>query len=260
MRKSPAAERRVIITADDFGLSLAVNEAIERAHTNGVLTAASLMVTEDAAEDAIARARRLPSLRVGLHVTLVDSAGMPRNLFAAGVRYFIRRRDLEREVRRQFEAFARSGLTLDHVDAHHHMHCHPTIFATILRVGREFGMPRIRIPREPLAASWRASRSHFLSRLAWTVFLWPWLTIMRVRARRAGIETNDAIFGLNDTGAMTAGRFVRILEQLPPGTSEIYFHPRSASSDAELGALTSPESREALNQLGVKLLVRGDRR
>ncbi|HUJ16299.1 MAG TPA: hopanoid biosynthesis-associated protein HpnK [Thermoanaerobaculia bacterium] len=257
-------DRRLIVTADDFGLSVAVNEAIERAHTNGVLTSASLMMAEAAADDAVARARRLPSLRVGLHVSVVDGRSMltgeplPNNLFAAGVRYFVRRKLLEREIRAQFEAFARTGLPLDHADAHHHMHCHPTVFATILRVGRDYGLRAIRIPREPFLASWRASRSHFVSRLMWSVFLWPWLTIMRLRARRAGLTTNDAIFGMNDTGAMSADRFVRILEQLPPGTSEIYFHPRS-SADAETDAVTRPEIRAALQNLGIQLLVRADR-
>ena len=254
------AEKRLIVTGDDFGLSVPVNEAIERAHTAGVLTSASLMVAAPAAEDAIARARRLPSLRVGLHVVVARGPAMispvPNNLFHAGVRYFFKRHALEAEIRAQFDAFARTGLTLDHVDAHHHMHCHQTVFATILRVGRDFGLHTIRIPREPFLPSWRASRSRFTARLAWTIFLWPWLTIMRMRARRAGIVTNDAIFGLNDTGAMTADRFVRIIEHLPRGTSEIYFHPTSTDSDNELAALTSPDARDALQHLGIELLVR----
>jgi len=256
--------KRLIITADDFGLTTEVNEAIERAHRDGVLTSASTMIAEEAAGDAVARARRLPSLRVGLHITVVDGRSivtgkpLPKNLFAAGVAYFFfRRAELEREIRAQFEAFAKTGLPLDHVDAHHHMHTHPTVFSTILRVGREYGMRAIRIPREPFLASWRASRDRFASRLIWTVFLWPWLTLMRVRARRAGLTVNDAIFGMNDWQAMTADRVLRIIENLPPGTSEIYFHPRIAG-DEQSAALTDPRLRVALQKLGVDLLVRGD--
>ncbi|HLJ75580.1 MAG TPA: hopanoid biosynthesis-associated protein HpnK [Thermoanaerobaculia bacterium] len=256
--------KRLIITADDFGLTTAVNEAIERAHRDGVLTSASMMMAEDAADDAVARARRLPSLRVGLHITVVDGRSMvtgkplPGNLFAAGVAYFFfRRRELDREIRAQFAAFAKTGLPLDHVDAHHHMHTHPTVFSTILRVGRDYGMRTIRIPREPFLASWRASRDRFVSRLLWTIFLWPWLTMMRIRARRAGLTVNDAIFGMNDWQAMTPDRVVRIIENLPAGTSEIYFHPR-VSGDEQSAALASPRVRETLEQLGVELLVRGN--
>ena len=256
--------KQLIITADDFGLTTAVNDAIERAHRQGIVTSASVMMAEEAAQDAIERARRMPSLRIGLHVTVVDGRSivtgkqLPKNLFAAGVAYFFfRRQELEREIRAQFDAFTKTGLPLDHVDAHHHMHTHPTVFSTILRIGREFGMRAIRIPREPFLASWRASRNRFLSRLLWTMFLWPWLALMRIRAHRAGLTTNDAIFGMNDWQAMTADRVVRLLENLPRGTSEIYFHPRVAD-DEQTKALTSPRVRDALQKLGVKLLVRGD--
>jgi len=254
--------KQLIITADDFGLTVSVNDAIERAHRHGVVTSASVMMAEEAASDAIERARRMPSLRVGLHITVVDGRSivtgrqLPKNLFAAGVGYFFfRRKALEAEVRAQFEAFSKTGLPLDHVDAHHHMHTHPTVFSTILRVGREYGMRTIRIPREPFLASWRASRDRFFSRLLWTIFLWPWLTLMRMRAHRAGLTTNNAIFGMNDWQAMTADRVVRLIENLPSGTSEIYFHPR-ATGDEQFAALTSPRVRDALQQLGVELLVR----
>src|SRR5207244_2132154 len=99
------AEKRLIVTGDDLRLSVPVNEAIERAHTAGVLTSASLMVAAPAAEDAIARARRLPSLRVGLHVMVARGPAMisplPNNLFHAGVRYFFKRHALEAEIRAQ---------------------------------------------------------------------------------------------------------------------------------------------------------------
>ena len=148
--------RRLIVTADDFGLAVPVNEAVERAHREGVLTCASLMVSAPAAEDAIERAHSLPSLRVGLHLTLVrgrpalpasdvpDLVGndgeFPRNLVSAGLRFFFLpgiRRQLEREIRAQFEAYRATGLAMDHVIVHNHMHLHPTLLGLILKVGRE---------------------------------------------------------------------------------------------------------------------------
>src|SRR5205814_8142973 len=135
--------KRLIVTADDFGRDVAVNKAVEDAHTHGILTCASLMVGAPAAADAVERARRLPSLRVGLHVTLSDGKPLlPGSRLArrngnfetdaarAGVRYFFQpgiRRALAEEIRAQFEAFRTTGLALDHVNAHQHLHLHPTI-------------------------------------------------------------------------------------------------------------------------------------
>ena len=169
--------KRLIVTADDFGLCLAVNEAVEEAHRRGILSAASLMVGARAARDAADRARRLPSLRVGLHVVVVDGPPIspphtvpdlvdPRgefssHLFRAGIKFFFRprvRRQLEREIRAQFQAFRDMGLALDHVNCHNHMHLHPTIGRIILEVGREYGLRAMRYPYEPVLPSWRASR------------------------------------------------------------------------------------------------------
>ncbi|MBV8601489.1 MAG: hopanoid biosynthesis-associated protein HpnK, partial [Candidatus Eremiobacteraeota bacterium] len=171
-----SAARRLIVTADDFGSSLAVNEAVERGHREGILTSASLMVAGEAAGDAIARARALPSLAVGLHVVVVNGTPVlpPRkvpalvdargafsdDLVGAGVRYFFdpaARRQLAAEIRAQFEAFAASGLRLDHANAHNHMHVHPTVLSTIIAVGKDFGLPGVRLPREPYLRSWQSA-------------------------------------------------------------------------------------------------------
>ena len=136
----------LIITADDFGRHPAINEAVERAHREGVLTAASLMMGEAHVAEAVAVARRNPRLRVGLHLVLtegravlpptripdlVDAQGrFPDDAMARdGVRFFFLprvRRQLAAEIRAQFEAFKATGLQLDHVNAHRHFHLHPT--------------------------------------------------------------------------------------------------------------------------------------
>lgn len=244
--------RRLIVTADDFGLALPVNEAVEHGHREGVLSTASLMVAAPATADAVERARRLPDLAVGLHVVLVN--GRPKlpperipllvggdgafsgDLFAAGVRYFFLpgvRAQLEDEIRAQFAAFAQTGLQLDHVNAQNHLHVHPTVLSLILRVGRDYGMRAVRVPYEPFFSSWRAMRNNAVSRAAMAVGLRPWLMLMHARLRRAGIATNDYVFGMHESGRMTPRRVRRFIENLPRGTTEVYLHP---ATDAWPGA------------------------
>jgi hopanoid biosynthesis associated protein HpnK len=246
--RNERAVRQLIVTADDFGLALPVNEAIERAHRDGILSTTSLMVAAPATGDAVERAKRLPSLRVGLHVVLVN--GRPKlpseqvphlvdengefasDLFKAGVRYFFTpgiRKELEAEIRAQFAAFAATGLPLDHVNAQNHMHVHPTVLSLIVKVGREYGVRAIRIPREPFWPSWRAMRSHGAARFANSAFLLPWLSLMRLRLNLAGIATNDYVFGMHETGHMTASRVRAFVAHLPNGISELYFHPATHS-------------------------------
>ena len=153
------------VTADDFGLAPEVNEAVERAHREGILTAASLMVAEPHAADAVARARTMPGLGIGLHLTLVEgSAVLPRaaipdligadgrlrtDLASYGATIFFRpsvRRQVAAEIEAQFRAFAATGLPLHHVDAHKHFHLHPTIAGLLLEIGPRFGMRRLRVP------------------------------------------------------------------------------------------------------------------
>jgi hopanoid biosynthesis associated protein HpnK len=272
--------RRLIVTADDFGSALGVNEAVEIAHREGILSAASLMVGGGAVADAVARARRLPTLRVGLHLVVVDGPPvlaprdipdllaadglLPSALGAAGVRFFFLtrlRRQLEAEVRAQFEAFRATGLPLDHVNAHHHMHLHPTVLGMILKVGRDFGLRAVRLPREPLLASRRAARTGWVGAAA-GLGLWPWTGLLRLRLRRAGLRCNDFVFGLGGTGAMHEDTVLRLLRELPEGVTEMYFHPATRGGpepayvapdpDSELAALVSPRVRAALQAMGIR--------
>jgi chitin disaccharide deacetylase len=280
---------KLIVTADDFGLAVAVNEAIEQAHRSGILTTASLMVGAEAACDAIARARRLPSLKVGLHLVVVcgrpvlppdrvpDLVGpdgrFSNHLTRAGFEFFFRpavRRQLEAEIRAQFGKFRESGLRLDHVNAHKHMHLHPTVLKLILEVGRDFGLKALRLPYEPFSWSWRAARERLLGRLWAGLLLTPWVAVMRRRIGRSGIRHNDYLFGMHDTGRMHEERVLRYLGNLPPGVSEIYFHPALGSwSDVEppapdylyepeLGALTSPKVAAAMRSSGIEMVAFGD--
>jgi len=275
--------KRLIVTADDFGASLPVNEAIEQAHQNGILTTASLMVGAAAASDAVKRAKRMPSLKVGLHVVLVcgrpllpaaqipdlvdEQGNFSTQLTRAGINYFFRpkiRQQLEAEIRAQFAAFHNSGLALDHVNAHNHMHVHPTVLNLILKVGREYGARAVRLPREPFFSSWRAARNALPRRLVSSLLLSPWMSLMKWRLETARTAHNDYIFGMNDTGHMTEQRLLQLLAHLPHGVSEIYFHPALGKQDgmdpgmagysceAEFLALTSPAVATALRQYDIQ--------
>ncbi|ARN82062.1 hopanoid biosynthesis-associated protein HpnK [Methylocystis bryophila] len=261
----PSAPRGLIVTADDFGLHEAVNEAVERAHRDGVLTAASLMVGAPAASDAIVRARRMPRLRVGLHIVLADGqAVLPRAqipdlvdetgrfgdaMARDGFRFFFlpqARRQLALEIEAQFTLFQASGLTLDHVNAHKHFHIHPTVLSLLLDARRRFPFHAMRLPY-PVNPP---------------MFLRPWLALMRRRLDRADIAHNDRICGIEQSGGMDENALLAALSRLPPGVTEIYSHPateggitRSMASyrpQDEFAALLSPRVRAVMDGLGVK--------
>ena len=142
--------------------------------------------------------------------------------------YFFRpgiRRQLESEIRAQFDAFRNTGLHLDHVNAHNHFHLHPTVFNLLLKVGRDYGLKSVRFPHEPPLVSWRCSKKDLLPKLANYLFLAPWMSLMKKRLMNENLHFNDFIFGMAESGAMTADLVLRILGRLPEGVTEIYFHP-----------------------------------
>jgi hopanoid biosynthesis associated protein HpnK len=243
------------------------------------------MVGAPAAADAAARARLLPGLRVGLHLVLVDGRPvLPTadvaalvggdgkfdcNMVRAGIRFFFlpRARDqLAREIRAQFEAFRATGLALDHVNAHKHMHLHPSVAGLIIEIGRDYGMKAVRVPSEPVAALRRA----FPQERHPTPLYRPWIERLRRRLRLAGLHVNDHVFGLAWSGGMTEERVLRLLPCLPDGDSEIYFHPatrRTARLAAtmpgyrhsdELAALLSPAVDERIAALGIGRITYDD--
>jgi hopanoid biosynthesis associated protein HpnK len=259
--------RQVIVNADDFGLHPAVNEAVSLAHRDGILTSASLMVSAPAAQDAVSVARQLPTLGVGLHIVLVDGrARLPAGripdlvdrdgrfrgaMAIEGARFFLLprvRRQLAAEIEAQFQAFADTGLTLDHVNAHKHFHLHPTLFRMIVDTGQRFGLKAMRLPRDPLMS----------------LGLKPWMALMRRRMDLAGIVHNDAMLGLAESGRFDEAAVLDALKHLPAGVTELYFHPATLSGSAiapsmpsyrhsaELAALLSPRVRQALDAMHVQ--------
>jgi chitin disaccharide deacetylase len=268
--------KRLVVTADDFGLSREVNEAVEQAHRDGILTAASLMVSAPAAADAVARAKRMPSLRVGLHLVLVEAwptlpaADLPDLTGPDGLlradmgglgldiaRKAAARAQLATEIAAQFEAHRATGLALDHVNAHKHFHVHPLIAGAVLRIGRDYGMRALRVPREPRALLRRAEPG---SRPQPALDSAPWAALLAIRARRAGLLIPDRTLGLAWSGAMTPPRVAALLGHLPDGLTELYTHPATGGGfpceapgylyAAERDALIASASRAAADAAG----------
>jgi chitin disaccharide deacetylase len=239
------------------------------------------MVGGEAAADAVARARRLPELRVGLHLNLVEghpvlptlevpqliseNGEFDRNMARAGVRFLMFpsvRRQLAHEIQAQFAAFRASGLPLDHVNAHKHMHLHPYVARLIIEIGRYYGMKAVRVPSEPVAALRRA----FPEERYRTPPYHFWIALLRRRLQRAGLRTNDQLFGLAWSGRMVEDRILRLIPHLPDGVSEIYFHPAAERTPSvhsyrraeELAALLSPVLRSRISELGVQLVSYSD--
>lgn len=266
-----APRRFLIVTADDFGLHTAVNEAVYQGARSGVLTAASLMVGAPAADEAVRLAHSLPSLRVGLHLVLTEGESLlgpraipdlvgPDGRFADRMvldsfRYCVSsrvRRQFRAEIEAQFEAFARTGLVLDHVNAHKHLHVHPGILRDILQIGGRFGMRAVRVPAEPLWFAASGGRSSWLG----NALLKPWVRIMRSQVRCSGYVCNDNVFGMACTGALDEATLLSVLARLPDGVTEIYMHPALTDQPItaamsgyrhgdELAALVSPGVRQA---------------
>lgn len=265
--------RRLVVNADDFGRSRSVNEAVIRAHREGILTSASLMVGGDAFDEAVELARRHPRLGVGLHLTLV--CGRPvlpperipglvdeRGLFSdhapsAGFRYWARRelRDaLAAEVEAQFDRFQSTGLTLDHVNGHLHLHLHPVVLSLLVERARTRGIDRVRLTRDSLRTSLRTGAGRWGYRLSHALVF----TALARRARpvfaRAGIRHTDFVFGLLQDGRVDEAYLLRLLPRLPPGVHEVYSHPSMDGSRDEFEALVSPRVRRAAGDLGIELV------
>ena len=252
---------------------------MEAAHQDGILTAASLMVAAPAAQDAIARARRLPRLRVGLHLVLVegrpllppqrlpdlvDQTGRFRSdMVRLGFDIFARpsvRRQIAAEIEAQFEAYRATGLALDHVNAHKHFHLHPTIADQMIAIGRRYGLRGLRVPIEPAGVLAEVEPSARRSPAYLTA---PWAALLARRARRAGLQVPDAVFGLAWSGAMTQPRLSGLLRHLPEGSTEIYLHPATSGGFEghapgyryadELAALMAPSAIAAARRPEVAL-------
>lgn len=265
--------RRLIVNADDFGLSPSVNEAVVRAHRDGILTSASLMVNEPGFDEAVRFAKDNPDLGVGLHLTLLHGHSTlgpekipglvnERNEFSyaparTGMKYFFNRRlrePLRAEIHAQFKKFRSTGLPLDHVNGHLHLHLHPVIFGILMEDATALGIRRLRLTRDCLARSRRMARGHWLYRVSHAA-IYEWLSS---RARKPlqprNIKHADITFGLLQNARVDEAYVLKLLPELPPGDSELYSHPSLDNFKHEFDALVSPRVKELVQKLGIKLI------
>jgi chitin disaccharide deacetylase len=288
---SARSKLRLIVNGDDYGRTRNINEAITRAHEEGVLTSASLMVNEDAAGDAVLRARDHPGLAVGLHLVaagarsalapaaaphLVDGQGrLPGTPFSAGVRCFFSpavRQDLRLELAAQFEHFAETGLSLSHIDGHYLIHLHPTVLSLLLPMIERFRVPAMRVPRDDLRFALAANRQDAATRVTWAAV---YALLCRAAIRRlqgTPVVFAERVYGFLMSGQMHEATVTRLLGRIPGtiSSAEVYFHPDTSAqtepfgpNPGDLAALLSPRVRAAIIQRGAILtnyagLAQGD--
>jgi hopanoid biosynthesis associated protein HpnK len=270
---SPAPKRRLIVNADDFGRSSSINHAVIRAHREGVLTTTSLMVNEPACAEAVDLARQNPRLGVGLHLTFVcgHSALTPgkisglikangeftNNPAGAGFRYFFQRslrEQLRSEMHAQFEKFRATGLELDHVNGHLHLHLHPTIFDLLVQDAEQLGVQRIRLTFDPFRLNLRIASGHFVYRMLHVIIFHLLAARARPVIRRRRYAHTSNVFGLLQNARVDEPYVLALLPELPAGDSELYSHPSLDEFKNEFDALVSPRVRERVRQLGIELI------
>ena len=264
---------RLIVNGDDFGSSHAANHGILRAHQEGILTSASLMVNGNALDHAVRGARDNPRLGVGLHVTLVcgkstlkpsETSGLVNHRYEfsgspvfAGLKYFFNRRIrhfLLQEIDAQIREFRTIGLRLDHLNGHCNMHLHPTIFAMIKRHARDWGVRSIRVTDDPLLMNLRIAGGRYFYRLIHALIFARLSSRVRGTLDRRGIFQTDRVFGLLQHGRVTERYLMRLIEELRPGTYELYCHPNTEVGVAEIEALCSPKVKQLITDRGIELV------
>lgn len=263
---------RLVVNADDFGRSRSINEAVLRAHREGILTTASLMVAGEAFEEAVAMARSTPTLGVGLHLTLVCGRSVlpperipglvdARGRFSdfapgAGFSFWARqsrlRESLRAELAAQFERFHATGLTLDHVNGHLHLHLHPVVFDLLARHAEPWGIRRMRLTRDSLAVSRRTTRGRWFYRLSHAAIFGALSRRAAPTLRRLEVRHTDAVVGLLEDGRVDEAYLLRLLPQLPSGDVELYSHPSMDRFRHEFEALVSPRVKARVAELGIE--------
>lgn len=265
--------RRLIVNADDFGRSASINQAVIRAHREGILTTASLMVNEAAGEEAVALAREHPNLGVGLHLTLlcghsalpgeripglVNASGeFTNNPASAGFRYFFQRslrEQLRREIHAQFQRFRATRLPLDHVNGHLHLHLHPTVFRILMADAAQLGIKHLRLTFDPFRLNLRLASGQLAYRALHAAIFHPLSARARPALAQRGIRHTEAVFGLLQNARVDEPYVTRLLPHLPAGDSELYSHPSLNEFRNEFDALISPTVKEQVRQLGIKLI------
>jgi hopanoid biosynthesis associated protein HpnK len=274
--------KRLIVNGDDFGRSPEINAGILRAHREGILNSASLMVAEPYAREAGAMARDNPALDVGLHAvvcrgrSVLDSSrlgnavGKPGEFIespvAAGMRYFFDRSlraKMRDELRAQVERHLELIGYLNHIDGHLNFHVHPLFADILVGLAVEYRVPCIRLPRERVMTTLRLKRDHAARKLIESVIFWTLSSRTRRLMAEHGLKSTDALYGLHQSGHLSEEYVMGVIEKLRDGTTELYFHPAvdiggvppPAEAQLEVEILTSGRIRELIERKGIKLIT-----
>ena len=283
--------KRLILNADDFGMTAGINRAVAEAHQRGTLTSATMIANGGAVEEAVKLAHSLPQLAVGAHVvlmhgkplrppqqvpSLVAEDGSFQRTFGRFAQAAIAGRfsaaEIEHEVRAQIERLRGAGLAVTHLDTHKHAHVFPAVFRPLLRAARESGVRAVRNPFEPEFSagpmlSPRAGRgpAEFV-RYAAVRGLSLFAAEFREAARAGDMRTPDGTLGIAATAHWDRPLLERMISRIPDGTWELMCHPAYPDEAfhrfskagnaglAELEALTSSWFREALVRAGIELI------
>lgn len=239
---------KLLINADDFGLTPGVNRAIAELHTAGALPSATLMACGAAFDDAVRIAHQQPTLDIGCHVVLVDGTplappnSIPSLLAKTGQlrdslpnfildlqRGRIRESDIETEATAQIRYLQQAGIPVTHVDTHKHTHLFPRVARPLLRAAKACGIPAIRNPFEP-AWSARLTRGALIRRLEVTALRTFRATFQKL-TQHLGIATTDGCIGVSATGNLDPHNLDTLLNGLPTGTWELVCHPGYNDTD-----------------------------
>jgi chitin disaccharide deacetylase len=275
--------RRLVINADDLGLTVGVNDGIFDAHDHGILTSASLFAGAPATFDAIRRARGRPSLGLGVHLALVDGTPTlpPRRIptlvegdgrfrrswkpfIVACLRGKVSLGEVELELTAQIERLRSAGVTLTHLDAHKHVHAYPPVFAIVARLAGRFGIPVVRVPYEQWTRIDGEAYSRGTMRLQalFNAAMRPWARRDYRTAASHDLRTPHFV-GRIHTGILTADALAGLVRALPPGVTELMVHPGYADDDLERTGTRLFESRQheldLLCSLEARALLVGER-
>ena len=283
--------KRLIVNADDFGLTEGVNRAILDAQQRGIVTSTTLLANGAAFDSAVRLAREAPLLGVGIHLnvtdgrpvtrassipTLINEDGLfrcrPASLAANISAGRIRLDDIECELRAQIEKVQAAGVPVTHIDGHKHFHTWPSIFTIIIRLAREYGIRGIRCAAERPARLRELMRSREAAgRILKQYIVGRGLALLakdaKIKLRRADLRCPQFFWGVTQTGFLDIASLEEILRSLPDGINELMCHPGYADAELarlptrlqaqrekELEALTAPQIKALVSELQIQLI------
>lgn len=278
---------RLIINADDLGLTAGVNRAIAEGHRAGSVTSATLMANAEAFEDAVRVAGLLPTLAVGCHVNLIDgkplTGSAPASLLSNGKEFdrgyvdFALRAiagrfspsEVEAEAFAQFARIKAAGIVPTHFDSHKHTHMFPAVLRPLLRAAQAHGVPAVRNPFEAAySIAWRSVfTGKAVIRRVQVRLLRGFAARFHAEVEAHGMRTTGGTLGIAATGTFHGQTFRSILSSMPEGTFELVCHPGYNDADlqkkktrlkesrvTELAALTDAENVRFIRECGIQLI------